>query len=81
MGRCVHFALEDLLGAGHRQACDLAAQFFAHARHLLLGVGFCVGNDAGGFFSGGLLGFVDDQRGALFGVGDSEDTLSSRLPP
>ena len=49
---CVHFALEDLLGALHCQGSDLATQFFAHARHLLLGVGAGSGNDTGGFVGG-----------------------------
>jgi hypothetical protein len=71
VGRCVHFALEDLLGALHGQGSDLATQFFARAGHLLLGVGLGAFDDAGGFDACGLLGFVDDRCGALFGVGDA----------
>ena len=34
----VHFASQDLFGAGYRERGDLVAQLLARARHLLLGL-------------------------------------------
>src|SRR3990172_1186829 len=65
----VHLALEDLLGAGHRQHRYLCAQRLLGAEHLLLDLGLRGRDDSVGLGLGRHLGFFDHAGSTFLGLG------------